>query len=374
MKNSLYIKILLLVFIFSLGFNTVYAASPSLFLNPAKKQVGEGDKITVSVRVQSTDQAINAISGSITFPDSLLSVSSISKDGSIISLWIQEPRVSRNKISFEGVALTPGFQGQSGLVFNVTFNAKRTGIANLSFSEGALLANDGLGTNILTRLNSTSFEITPRGVLAQGEKPPTQEVALPINNKVAALPVIIEYAQSVESSGKAYLKGKGEPNALTKIIFKDISFKSIGEQFIEFLQTEKKKLDEVLVKNNPDGTFEYTSANNLVAGVYNATPFLVDADNNTEKPGLGVQFLISDSKVVKYLVVVINVLGLLIPVVGLIVVIYFIPWYSWRRMRVLKKKLGLEEEKLEITSHQLERQDKVENINIDKMINPDKQL
>ena len=103
-----------------------------------------------------------------------------------------------------------------------------------------------------------------------------------------------------------------------------------------------------------------------MAGVYNATPFLVDSDANTEKPGLGVQLLVSDSKIVKMLVVVINVLGLLIPIVGLGVIIYFIPWYSFKRMRVLKKKLGLEEEKIEISGHQLLRQDKMIDKAVDK--------
>ena len=32
------------------------------------------------------------------------------------------------------------------------------------------------------------------------------------------------------------------------------------------------------------GNFKYISGNDLVAGVYNATPFLVDEDANVEKP------------------------------------------------------------------------------------------
>ena len=132
------------------------------------------------------------------------------------------------------------------------------------------------------------------------------------------------------------------------------------------MQTKRKKLDAVLVKNDPAGQFQYESGAGLVAGVYNATPFLVDSDTNTEKPGLGVQLLVSDSKIVKALVVLINILGLLIPIVGLGVIIYFIPWYSFKRMRVLGKKLGLEEEKLDISGKQMERHynmsDKIEKL------------
>lgn len=375
MRNVQSLKIFALLIIVIFGAKTAYAESPALFFNVPQKSVAEGSRTTISVRVQSSSQAINAISGSISFPDSMVSVSSLSKEKSVISLWTQEPKVVRNKIFFEGVALNPGFQGSSGLVFSITFVAKHTGSVSLSFNEGALLANDGMGTNVLAKLGSATFNIVPASSIPDNnnEEIENSEATKPIPpSKLSALPVITEYSPSVNSGGQAYLRGKGEPNALTKIIFKDISFKSLGEQFIEILQTKKKKLDEVLVKNNANGEFEYTSQNNLVAGVYNATPFLVDSNTNTEKPGLGVQFLISDSKIVKALVVVINVLGLLIPIVGLIVVIYFIPWYSWRRMRVLKKKLGLEEERLEITSHQLERQDKVEDVNLSKIVNPDK--
>jgi hypothetical protein len=65
-------------------------------------------------------------------------------------------------------------------------------------------------------------------------------------------------------------------------------------------------------------------------------------------PWFGVQLFVKDSKIVNYLIVAINVLGLLIPIVTLCVIVYFIPWYSWRKMRVLKRKLGLEEEKIEL--------------------------
>jgi hypothetical protein len=276
---------------------------------------------------------------------------SVSKTSSVINLWTQDPSIKDGKIPFEGVILNPGFRGEKADVFDITFEARKAGTATVSFSEGAVLANDGLGTNILTTLGSTSFDIlSGSSYLAE---------LLPGNERLAALPVITDYSAASDSSAGLYVKGKGEPDALTKISFKDVSAKSIGERLIAVLQTKKKKLDDVLVKNDNAGAFEYISPKNLVAGVYNATPFLVDQNDNSEKPGLGVQLLVSDSKIVKALVVLLNVLGLLIPIVGLMVIIYFIPWYSFRRMRVLKKKLGLEEEKIDIAGRGLEREEKV---------------
>ena len=337
--------------------------SSTLFFSIPSTQVREGQKITVEVKVGSPSESINAVSGVVSYPADLLHVVSLSKDKSIVNLWTEEPKLRSSNILFEGIILNPGFQGASGTIFQINFEAEKAGVVSLSFNEGSILANDGRGTNILATLGSANFKIAPGQIFYQNGT-----LAEAPTGKLAALPVITDYSPTVDPANPAFFKGKGEPNALTKIVFKDVSFKSVGEQFIEFLQTKKEKLDEVLVKNDAAGLFQYTTSKNLLAGVYNATPFLVDPNANTEKPGLGVQLLVNDSQIVKMLVVVINVLGLLIPVVGLGVIIYFIPWYSWRRMRVLKKKLGLEEEKLDITGHQLERQEKIQDAILEKPV------
>lgn len=337
-------------------------AESSLFLQVPVKQVYEGDRITIDVKVQSPDQAINAVSGTLLFPDSLVKVVGVTRDQSIINLWTREPTIRRNKVLFEGIILNPGFQGANGTVFRITFEAKRTGKVTLTFTDGAVLANDGFGSNVVSALRPVTFTIA-----ATGTTIPDTVAVEPSpggTGRVPALPVITEYSASVDAEGAAYLKGKGEPNAMTKIVFKDTSFKSIGEQFILFLQTKRKKLDEVIVKNNANGHFEYQSPKKLVAGAYSATPYLVDDNKQGEKPGLGVQLFVQESSVVKLLVVIINVLALLIPVVGLIVVIYFIPWYSFHRMRVLKRKLGLEEEKIAASRHELLRKEKILDIPI----------
>lgn len=350
---------LFFVILFSFG-NTVFAASTLFFTKPSF--VSEGDRVTVFLRVRSTDQPINAISGVVTFSENLLKPISVSKESSIINLWTGEPKIIRDRISFEGVILNPGFNGSNGIVLKIVFEAKERGLARLNFSEGSILANDGLGSNVLARLESNTLRIN-----AVSLKPVSPIPSLVVDKEnttdknIAKLPVILEYNPSILSTEKLYLKGKGEPNTLTKIVFKDISVKSLGEQLLVLLQSKKIRPSEVLVKNDESGSFEYTSGTNLVAGVYNATPFLVDEEQNVDKPGFGTQILVSDSKIVKNLIVFINVLGLFIPIVILCVIIYFIPWYSWLRMRILKKKLGLEEEKIELSGINLARQENLLN-------------
>lgn len=356
MKKYFKLQISVLIFSLIFGANLAYSAGASLFLTSANT-AEEGKTVIVDVRVNSGAQSINAVSGIVYFPQNLLSINSISKSNSLISLWISEPKLGLGQISFEGVALNPGYTGGNGLVFRIIFNAKNTGTASVGFREGSVLANDGLGTNVLTTLGSTSFQIVKASIPASVKGPPlviTKETVKIVTKyitkekKMSILPVITDYSIAVNSKDKLYLNGKGEPNALTKITFKDVAVKSLGEKFMEFLQSKKNNIEDVLVKNDSNGDFQYVSTSNLVAGVYNATPFLVEQDSGIEKPGFGVQLFVTDSKTVKYLIVVINILGLLVPIVTLCVIIYFIPWFSFRKMRVLKKKMDLEEEKIEL--------------------------
>jgi hypothetical protein len=358
MKHSLKAILYSFVIIALCNITTAYASSASLFITKTVSAIAEGEKITIDVKVQSSGQAINAVSGTILFPENLLRIVSISRDNSILNIWTHDPNIVRNQISFEGVILNPGYKGSGGSIFHITFEAKKRGFATISFSDGAVLANDGLGTNVIGNMNPISFNIIDSGSLDLIKVPiASEDTQEQITKRLLALPVITDYSIAVNSKDTAYLKGKGEPNALTKLSFEDVSHKSFGEQFMDFIQSKKKRLSDVLVKNNDKGLFEYVTPNNLIAGVYNATPYLVDNDTNTNKPGLGVQLFVNDSKIVKWLIIFINILILLIPIVGLIMIVYFIPWYSARRMRILKRKMGLEEEKIEITQHELERQD-----------------
>ncbi len=334
------------------------SATGESFLITGPKQVNAGDPITVSVYASSPDQAMNAVSGEIVLSGGG-QVSGVSRDGSIINFWTVEPKGNTTRVRFEGVVLNPGFQGTRGKLFSFSLIGKRAGTIVASFSDGAILANDGQGTNILQSLGVYKVEVIEVPGAPVEEQKPTTTNAIVTAIKSRILPVITEYSPSIESTTDGYLRGRGEPGALTKIIFKDTTLKSIGEEFMDLIQVKKKKLDEVLIRNDETGAFEYTTPRNIVAGVYNATPFLVDNDTQSERPGFGVQIFVRDSKLVHVLIIAINVLGLLIPIVGLIVIIYFIPWYSFRKMRIMRRRMGLEEEKLELTEHQLMREDKI---------------
>lgn len=124
--------------------------------------------LTISVYVQSPDKSVNAYSGVVMFPKTHLEVVSLSKAGSIVSIWTQEPSFSNTNgtISFEGATFQPGFQGAKGKIISISFRPKDASEANVVFSSSQILANDGLGTDVTEIPGTAKFilvkkEITP---------------------------------------------------------------------------------------------------------------------------------------------------------------------------------------------------------------------
>jgi len=137
------------------------ASAATLYFSPSSGEYAVGKTFSVSVYVSSADQAMNAASGVISFPSDKLEVTSLSKTGSIFTLWVQEPSFSNSAgtVNFEGIVLNPGFTGSNGKAITIAFRTKASGNTPLTFSSGSALANDGKGTNILTGMGDANFSI-----------------------------------------------------------------------------------------------------------------------------------------------------------------------------------------------------------------------
>ncbi|MFH1193346.1 MAG: hypothetical protein V1656_03490 [Candidatus Jorgensenbacteria bacterium] len=147
------------------------ASAASLSFSPSVGTYDNGQTFAVNVFVSSADAAMNAASGVISFSQDKLEVVSLSRTGSIISLWVQDPSFSNaaGAVNLEGIVLNPGFQGASGKLLSITFRAKGAGNASVAFSSGSVLANDGQGTNILRELGRADFAIR---AAAETSQPP----------------------------------------------------------------------------------------------------------------------------------------------------------------------------------------------------------
>lgn len=165
-KLNLYSIVLSMIVI---GFfsSFIYAHAATINLSPSSGSYRVGDTIRIKVTI-SSDISVNAVSGRVSFPTNLLSLSSLSKSGSIISLWAQEPSYSNSSgsASFEGVILN-GYNGSGATVLTLVFKAKSIGTANLAFTSGSILANDGDGTEVISGNGSSTLNI--REALPQTE-------------------------------------------------------------------------------------------------------------------------------------------------------------------------------------------------------------
>ena len=136
------------------------AHAADLSFSPASGTYEVGKEFSIKVTVVPGSDKINAADGEVSFAADALSVSGVSKDGSVFSLWTAEPSFSNSAgtLSFSGG--TPAGFSTNGTVLTIKFKAKKTGTATLSFSKGSILAADGKGTDVYVKGDTASFTIT----------------------------------------------------------------------------------------------------------------------------------------------------------------------------------------------------------------------
>ncbi len=184
--EKIFSKVLLAFFlVIGISFPLV-SLGEKLYFAPSLGSYTIGKTFSVRVFVASpSGQSINAVSGVVKFPPEKLELISLSKSESIVSLWVQEPTFSNTSGSaqFEGVILNPGFAGSAGKVITLNFKVVGSGDTALSFSSGAVLANDGNGTNVLKILDTASF------LLGIGNSPAISPEAVPEIRKNSGIAV-----------------------------------------------------------------------------------------------------------------------------------------------------------------------------------------
>jgi hypothetical protein len=139
---------------FSFAFLSAAIFPPVLFaatisFNPDSGTFGAGKTFNVSLSVDGGGQAVNAAEANITFDKSILSVQSVSKDGSAFGMWPVEPVFDNAKgtISLGGGTAT-AFSGKKNIL-TIVFKGSKEGDAQIAVASGNITAADGKGTDIL---------------------------------------------------------------------------------------------------------------------------------------------------------------------------------------------------------------------------------
>ena len=155
------ILLALTVLLLSLCFplSSVYAAD--LSLSPSTGSYGVGQTFTITVRAVPNGDSVNAVEATLKFDPKVLSVTSVSKTGSVFSLWTTEPTFSNaaGTVTFGGGSPSP-FTSTSNII-SVTFRTVGEGTGAVSFGSASVLAADGRGTDVYKNGGTASFSVTP---------------------------------------------------------------------------------------------------------------------------------------------------------------------------------------------------------------------
>lgn len=152
---------------------SVHAAE--VVLSPSTGSYGQNQTFTVTIQaVPGSGESINAVESTLTYDTSRLSVVSVSKNGSVFSLWTTEPTFSNSAgtIEFGGGSPTP-FSSRSTLL-TVTFRASGQGDATVSFQNASALAADGQGTDVLSGTGNGTYSITEQTTTPSDDTTPTE--------------------------------------------------------------------------------------------------------------------------------------------------------------------------------------------------------
>ncbi len=146
-----------LLILFSIPY---WSLAATLSVSPATGVYSAGSTFTSRIVVNTSGQSVNAAEGIIKFNPQELTVVSVDRSNSIFNLWVTEPTFSNSAgtISFSG-GMPSGYKGSAGTIFNITFRTKNAGTPKVSLTSGAVLANDGMGTNVLSSMGGATYTV-----------------------------------------------------------------------------------------------------------------------------------------------------------------------------------------------------------------------
>lgn len=143
------------------------ANAATLNINTNKDTYQVNDQFNADVKLDSQDVGVNAAQATIKFSPAVLQVVSVEKTSSVFNFWIQDPTFDNNtgEITFVGGSAS-GLTGQSLQLIRIVFKATGLGQSDLIFTDGAVTASDGSGTNVLTAMNKAPLTIANEAAAA----------------------------------------------------------------------------------------------------------------------------------------------------------------------------------------------------------------
>ena len=233
--------------IFALFLLALPAHAARIYFEPQLTPYKVGEAFSLALFIDTEGQSINALELNVAVPK-LLKIKDISKNSSIIQLWVSEPSFSGETVSFVG-GIPGGISISKGLIGRIYFEAAAIGDGNVALlSDSAVFLNDGEGTRLdLQTTGGPVFKIIP--------KPKETGAASPETEKTPAK----------DDEDK---KDKKKPEKFEILIGEDPRVFN-GQKFLSFFTTDKDSgIDHYEVK---EGSNDYKVAQ---------SPFLLSDQEN----------------------------------------------------------------------------------------------
>ena len=152
---------------------TIY--NSTINLNPSYNIYETGQQERVAIRVESGGEAINAAGVYIDFDPDIIQVDEIITENSFCRQDLFIEREIDNEAGEVNISCglpSPGFSEVRGTIAEITFTPVSEGYFSFSFRDKSMvLANDGLGTNVLRYAENGGYQVIGEDVLVE-ERPP----------------------------------------------------------------------------------------------------------------------------------------------------------------------------------------------------------
>lgn len=334
-KNSKNIFLLALFIVFL--FSAHIASAAELNLSPSSGSYNVGDTIKLKVVLVSPDQPANFVSDDLSFPKDLLTLTSVSKTDSLISLWPEDPSYSNASGTIDmGGMILDGYTGSSGTILTLSFRVKAVGTADITSVTSSVLADDGQGTNILTSAGGASFVLSPaptKPISSPVVAPVVPATPKPVNTTTLVkltTPVFTDYSQNIKEGDFLVVKGFADP--LTNIIItSDNSTSSSSNEITHTTAT---------VLSDDSGVFTYVS-NRVSQGTYVISAQAQDANGILSDQTSPIEiFVTSLSTPVPTTTKVINIFSVIIPIIALIVLLILLLIWGWYKALHIRESIN----------------------------------
>lgn len=144
-----------------IGVLPLVADAQALILQSQKSSYHVGESFNVSLFLDTGGKSINTLEGAVDIPIRAFQILDARYGNSIISLWVEKPKVdyANGYISFTG-GVPGGFKGEAGPILSFGLKAKKVANATVKLKDMKALLNDGLGTEVKDLiLNSLTLRI-----------------------------------------------------------------------------------------------------------------------------------------------------------------------------------------------------------------------